>query len=531
MSDLSLGDFNNESTSTWLWPDTDYDPQDGAHLLWVNGQGDGLHFNGIHASGFKNGLYGFGREVGVVGTVEDIHGWPTGVGVLGDGGSGGTGVVGRSSSGDGVDGISESSDGVFGQSSSGNGVQGQSDQGAGVFGWANSEFGGVQGGSDTSFGVVGISQSGHGVDGSSQSSYGVSGWSKSSHGVHGWSDTGAGVVGVVGTSGPGVRGHTKKGQGVLGVSQDGTGVVGIGAGGQVGRRHGPGTGVAGYANAGIGVFGSCESGVGVYGTSTLGVAGSFDGIAWCQNNAEGYALVGANPDKLGYGCTGITSDGCAIVGIVTTELGGTGKGKAGCFRGPVEIDGPLVVKGTLQVTGTKHAALAAPDGSHRLLYCMESTESWFEDFGEVRLVKGHKEVTLDPIFAGLVDTRDYHVFLTPHGDCLGLHVSRRGPTSFTVTENQGGQAAISFSYRIVARRKDVEAKRLPKVKAPEPAAPLPDLIQVPTPKDIIPKVPDLPESRSRPKRVKRQPPKKPERSKHAVPLVAERKPRGSKSKS
>jgi hypothetical protein len=36
----------------------------------------------------------------------------------------------------------------------------------------------------------------------------------------------------------------------------------------------------------------------------------------------------------------------------------------------------------------KNAIVPFPDGSKRLLHCMESPEHWFEDFGSARLTRG-----------------------------------------------------------------------------------------------------------------------------------------------
>ena len=64
---------------------------------------------------------------------------------------------------------------------------------------------------------------------------------------------------------------------------------------------------------------------------------------------------------------------------------------AGFFIGQVYINGPLVIAG-----GAKSAAVPHPDGTHRLLYCMESPESWFEDFGTGTISGGKAEVKLAP---------------------------------------------------------------------------------------------------------------------------------------
>ena len=55
---------------------------------------------------------------------------------------------------------------------------------------------------------------------------------------------------------------------------------------------------------------------------------------------------------------------------------------------------------------------------------------------------------------------EYHVFLTPKGDCKGLYVANETPAGFEVHELGGGQSTVAFDYRIVARRKGYESVRL-----------------------------------------------------------------------
>jgi len=75
-------------------------------------------------------------------------------------------------------------------------------------------------------------------------------------------------------------------------------------------------------------------------------------------------------------------------------------------------------------------------------------------------------VRLDRDFRAVADTRHYHVFLTAYGDSKGLFVSRRTRDGFQVREQGGGTARVRFSYRVVARRKDVTSKRFQKVTSP-----------------------------------------------------------------
>jgi hypothetical protein len=229
-----------------------------------------------------------------------------------------------------------------------------------------------------------------------------------------------------------------------------------------------GWGVYGLAFDGTGVQGDADGAQasGVVGTGFYGVAGYGD-----------YAGVYARPEPDGAGMSGLVA--YAVAGNAVTAVCG-GSGYAAQLYGKVLIEGPLRVRGSFTVeVGPKGAVVPHPDGTHRLLYCMESPDCWFEDFGEGALAKGQADVALDPDFAAVVEAERYHVFLTPHGDCRGLYVAQRSPTGFTVCEQQGGRSSVTFSYRVAARRKDLKAERLAKFDEPVPEPPDPNKIKPP----------------------------------------------------
>ena len=78
---------------------------------------------------------------------------------------------------------------------------------------------------------------------------------------------------------------------------------------------------------------------------------------------------------------------------------------AGLFAGNVQITGTLSA-------AVKNAVVPFPDGSARVLHCMESPEHWFEDFGTAKLKRGRAVVKLDADFAKVIKRGDYRVF--PH---------------------------------------------------------------------------------------------------------------------
>lgn len=244
-----------------------------------------------------------------------------------------------------------------------------------------------------------------------------------------------------------------KGDGVVGACKETerSGVFGLnelndGIGwGVTGRCHSPqGAGVAGHSRNGIAVSGFSEAAFGVVGRSEshIGVWGIGRQVG-VRGEGTGAAVLGFSPT--GHGVIGIAPNNASF---------------AGSFSGNV------LVTGSLTVLGAKAAAVRINDGSYRRLYSMESPESWFEDFGEASLKNGKAVVRIAKDFIACIRRGQYHVFLTAYEDCAGLYVRRRGGTSFEVRELNGGKRSLRFSYRVAAKRKDVEGKRLERVRIP-----------------------------------------------------------------
>jgi hypothetical protein len=423
---------------------------------------------------------GNGKYCGVLGWgdagAQNIGGEGPGPGVVGAGGiisnSQGTAQVG----GDGVVGLGGASaypGGFFDNVVSGEGVVGLGGNGAPGFELPNPDNPQLPGTAYTPR-PGGIGVYGGGGDGSDA---GVI--PSNATGVQA-SNAGIGVVGQGGyASGAG------QGSGVVGTSIDESAAespyditVGIGVAGWGGNF-----GVYGFSGAGIGVaaatYGNSpaiegvnlhsgpavSTGIGVRGSGPLG----------------GFGVVGQVPAP-----TSGSGNGAAIHGSVT---GSSQTGVIAPFAGL--FDGPVKVNGSLDVTGTKSAAVPFPDGSHRRLYCMESPDCWFEDFGDGELVEGKAYIELPRDFATVIKTDSYHVFLTPYGRSNGLYVSERTGHAFVVEEQGDGKSDVKFSFRIVGKRKDVEVERFAVIAATTP-----------------PKSPQLPPIRQFAGRSQKQPPRR-----------------------
>ncbi len=279
---------------------------------------------------------------------------------------------------------------------------------------------------------------GVGVHGVAPSGVGTFGSSASGTGVGAQSSTGSAVV-ARSTSSAGVDARSTSGVAVSGVSTTHAGVVGSGASfGVLGGNTGPNCGVYGTSVSGAGVMGSASgSGVpGVYG----------------ENLTGGYGVRAASPNGTGL-----------------YAAGGT---RAAVFVGSVEVQGNFTVLGGY----AKSAAVQHPDGTFRRFYSVESPDSWFEDAGDAQLVDGRASVGLDSDFAPFVQTESYQIFLTPKGDCNGLYVARQDAKGFEVQESRGGRSSLAFSYRVMAKRRDLAApgRRLERVDEAAPAPAVPD---------------------------------------------------------
>jgi hypothetical protein len=273
-----------------------------------------------------------------------------------------------------------------------------------------------------------------GVEGGSVDFTGTAGVSLNRVGVYGQVEdsppvpTGfrAGVLGAASTQ-PGVIGFSRDGDGIEGASFTSTAVRAV-------SFFGPGVdSISGALNGVSGISGT--QGPAVLNTSNIaGVRGTSDaanGVIGTSNRSIG--VVGF-------------SNNVGVFGQSTNPAS-----FAGLFAGNVQVTGTLSA-------AVKNAVVPFPDGSKRVLHCMESPEHWFEDFGTAKLRDGRAVVKLDADFAKVI-TRDYRVFLTPEGDCHGLYVRRKTAASFEVQELMGGESAVAFSYRVVGRRRDIARHR------------------------------------------------------------------------
>ena len=404
--------------------------------------------------------------------VQGISSASAGYGVLGEEtnsnvNTDGYGVAGstQTSSGAGVAGVGGSSvagsstDGVYAQSSSPNGFgldafNANNTSGVGVRGYTYAAAG---------IGVYGFWLSASSI-GTNSSQIGVWGDSSSGDGVVGTSDNGYGVDGVSNAN-IAVFGFSNNNDGVFGVSGSSYGVAGSGAISGVNGDSTFGNGVSGYGSASNAISG-------VQGTLyTSSASGSGLGVA---------GVWGDSGEDNSFGVAGTTDDGNSFFGknntvnhetlYIENDSGFSGGNTpyAARFAGPGSSTYCSIVRdiadngtGDLDCTGSINGAVVVGGSRMVNMYAVEAADNWFEDAGSGQLVNGSTTISLDQVFAQTVNgDLDYHVFLTPNGDCEGLYVTKKGAQGFEVHELHGGHSNVAFDYRIMARRKGFEKVRM-----------------------------------------------------------------------
>ncbi len=276
------------------------------------------------------------------------------------------------------------------------------------------------------------------------------------------------AVRAVGDTAGGVLGSSNSANGVTGSSTGSTGVSGISV---------TSTGTSGSSSSGYGVYGASNSGIGAQGTSTsnygvIGTSTTGVGVYGSSTSTSGsHGIVGTSA-RSGFGGVYGLAGAAGGVGVY-----GNAAGLSGAYAG--YFNGNLYATGTIASTIPKSAVVPFPDGTQRLLYCVESPEAWFEDYGRAALHNGAADVAFDPDFAATIQTADCHIFLTAEGASNGLYIASRTAAGFAVHEQAGGTSDAPFSYRVVGKRADITPARfapfapLPPPAEPPPPPPLP----------------------------------------------------------
>ena len=236
--------------------------------------------------------------------------------------------------------------------------------------------------------------------------------------------------------------------------------------------------------------------VGIYGkveANTIGSAGTFgvyglsessddqntlDGILGNDGSSSAGVWGGASGDCSGHGCHAGLSNGVqgetwstnnsaaggrfyaltGTSGLAEAVYGATDSTTAGSYG--------MYSSGPTGASGTKSAIVYTDTQGPTELYVTESPEIWFEDIGVGKLIDGRAVIELDSLFRETVTINEEYpmvVFVQPY-DNVSLFV-KPGTTSFEVITTNNQNSNAYFSYKIMAKRKYYENKRLTATQA------------------------------------------------------------------
>ena len=190
-----------------------------------------------------------------------------------------------------------------------------------------------------------------------------------------------------------------------------------------------------------GVYGVCNTRA-YFGYGVTGVGGYMGVYGSANVSGTGYR----------YGIYGYAYNSDASSGI-SYGVYGSGYSSGG--------DGYAVyAAGDFTCTGTKSATVKTEEGPKEL-YCQESPENWFEDFGHSKIYNGQAVVGIEQDYMATVTINSQHpmkVFITPNGNMGNWWVEKKDD-SFIV-HAPDAQDGTEFDFRVVAKRKGYEDIRL-----------------------------------------------------------------------
>ncbi|MCS7297679.1 MAG: hypothetical protein NZ611_05655 [Bacteroidia bacterium] len=207
--------------------------------------------------------------------------------------------------------------------------------------------------------------------------------------------------------------------------------------------------INGYAS--VGVVGGFIAGAAVYGenSSPTGTAfmGGGSGIApLALNTGSGGAFTGNQYGLFAYAASPVGDRAAGFFVAAPNNVWFVGAVLGGF---PAKITGP----------GAVSTLVSTPDGGfrNRVMFAPEAPEVLIMDFGKGRLVNGQAYISLDPIFSHNIivdDKHDLRVYIQLEEDCEGVYVTNKSAQGFEVRELRGGRSNASFSWFVVANRKD-----------------------------------------------------------------------------
>lgn len=212
------------------------------------------------------------------------------------------------------------------------------------------------------------------------------------------------------------------------------------------------------------------TGSAVYGQNT----GTGIGVEGLSNNAAGQGMLAVNINTSGTGLISsgnnaalsylIAGSGGSFNGVITgisasSSTGGIGEAVYTTQYGNVVRVNYWSGAQQFKINGVGTVSTIVKDLNNEevTMYCPESPEVLFTDYGQGQLVNGKAHIELDPIFTKNVTINEKHplrVFIQLEGDCNGVYVTNKTASGFDVIELQNGTSNVNFQWNVVCNRAD-----------------------------------------------------------------------------
>lgn len=202
----------------------------------------------------------------------------------------------------------------------------------------------------------------------------------------------------------------------------------------------------------------------------VGVIGEVVATGSSSNGQQGiYGWQAATPGAANY-CTGVLgrtsqsgTQSAGVVGYYTSTVGTLTTCFTATNYGLIGTSARGIYYGNgLAGSGTKSCVVRTTEGP-KALYCVESPENYFEDYGTAHLVNGRAVINIDPLFLETIlidENNPYKVFIQLVDEIPNnVHIVKKN-NYFEVVENNGGTSNAEFDWRLVAKRKGYENLRL-----------------------------------------------------------------------
>ena len=197
-------------------------------------------------------------------------------------------------------------------------------------------------------------------------------------------------------------------------------------------------------------------------TITSSNAYSFTAISTSSINGTGVIGVGNNQTAATY----TSGSGGAFIGNVCGIYGKATNTTGDRFGGYFFVDATNYAYIAAYISGTKYKIIGpgtpstivqTTENKNAIMFCPEAPEILLIDYGTGNLTNGKCHIKIDPIFSNNIFTDNAHplkVFIQVEGECNGVYVNNKTKNGFDVIELKEGSSNITFSWSVIANRKD-----------------------------------------------------------------------------